>query len=77
MIDLVLKLLGVGQGASVANNAGGLSNFAVLASLGVWAWADWDAVLSVEASRGAWFMAAAAAFFVLEVLRRSKGPGAP
>lgn len=86
MIATLLKLFGLGQGASLLNNVSGVANHVTVFAAFAWAWsyrADPVTVtLTVGASEaanfqtsvGACLVLAAAWWFVFEAARRSRGP---
>lgn len=87
MIATLLKLLGLGQGASLLNNVSGIANHATLVGAFAWAWSYRADPVTVkltvgtfeaanfQTSVGACVVLAAALWFMFETARRSRGPG--
>lgn len=86
MIATLLKLLGLGQGASLLNNVSGIANHATLAAAAAWAWSyradpvtltltvgTFEAA-NFQTSVGAVMVLAGALWAVFELARRSRGP---
>jgi drug/metabolite transporter (DMT)-like permease len=71
MLDLVAKVLGFQNGATVLNKAAGVVNYGIVLSALTWGWLHRDEVIHFEASLGFVALLGGVAFIMLEVSRRS------
>lgn len=77
-MNVILKLLGL-VGGSVTNTAGGIANYAAMGAAGLWAWAHREEPVhialgsfSFDTNMATVGLAALAAFFYLELQRRTR-----
>jgi len=77
MLNIITRLLGIGNGAGVATSIMGGVNYVTIASLGTWAWVHRDEVVTFNMSLGTLGLIVGAALFVLEINRRTPAPFHP
>ncbi len=71
MLDALLKLLGLSNGASLLNKALGAVNWVALAPLAIWLWTHRDEQITFTTSLGFLCLIAAAVLALLELERRA------
>lgn len=77
MLDTVLKILGLASGQSMTNTVGGIATHAAFIPVILWLLTHMSESVSFNTSYGFLALIAGIAYFVLEILRRSRGSNSP
>lgn len=71
MLEVILKLLGLGGETSVANKALGVGNMLALAPVGIWLYRHHEEVLTFHVDVGTLTLVAAGVYVLIELNRRT------
>lgn len=71
MLDLILKVLGLGGESSVVNKAIGAVNYLALAPVAIWLYKHREDILTFHIDVGTLALVVGAAFLLLELNRRN------